>query len=249
MRNIPHLTEQDLERWRDMPAHVLALQARIDAGYTKNKYLLSSRVGGERMLALIAYVEGDDARFEAHLRHSQALFRAYLANGTPEQRPFLKIQLEEGLCVGLILRDVQMQDLLRALTPEERRVGGWMDDFVDALEALLAGDRAGGEEIARRLHDAWPWKFVKMLALALGGIAAGNMKTFIDALGEASQEFDREARGGDSSGTPDAAVFLRGAALLRLYEALHSVEVPREGLDARLLPYFEPAQSREDDRR
>jgi hypothetical protein len=242
MRNIPRLSEQDLERWRDMPAHVSALQARIDAGYTKNKYLLSSRVSGERMLALIAYVEGDDARFEAHLRRSQTLFRAYLASSTPEQRFFLKIQLEESLCVGLILRDAHVQDLLRAFTPEERRVGGWMNEFVDGLEALLAGDRVGSDAIARRLHDAWPWKMVKMLALALSGVATGNMKTLLEALGEATHEFDREARGGDSSGTPDAAVFLRGAALLRLYEALHGVEIPREGLDIRLLPSFEPRE-------
>lgn len=122
--------------------------------------------------------------------------------------------------------------LLDDFPAEERATGGWMDDFVDTLHALLAGETQEATAIAHRMQARWPWKIVRLLAIAQLAVA----KALGDALAEATHEFEREARGGDSRGTPEAAVFLRGAALLKLYELLHGVRLPADALDERLLP-------------
>jgi hypothetical protein len=236
---VPHASEEDLARWKDAFAQMDAgMRASLAAGKLQSGRLLWLFFDHEVDSACIAVAEGDTEAFRERLRKALRYFDDFL-RFEPRSKVVLDhvyLGSENALFASLMLRDPDAGRLAREVLPYVTGDDGtYRREFVAAIEALLANDRARARRIAEDAIAHPANRFWRSLFPAVAAIADGEGRSFVTHVGAEMVEYDAHVKR-EGSGTLDAVVFKRGATLVKVFERLHGVDTSSLGLDDRLLP-------------
>jgi hypothetical protein len=238
MQSIPHIQDSDIARWaKALEAVAPKVAAAVEAGSLQGgrQLLLHFRNGVNA--AVVAYAQGDNDRFLRLGRESLDRFQLFFRAEVREkiERRYVFEATEEAVCLALIVRDRRIELLMQQVLPN---VSGEDDDrarFVVAIAALVLGDRNAAEQSAIALREAASLSHGHSLCQAVIAVARHDEPEFCRQISDAVNEFDRVAAG-EARGTPEAAIYMRGAALVRLFETVNGRKPECRNMDVRLVP-------------
>lgn len=240
MIDIPYVSESDVLRWADSRAKLsVRLGSAIAAGQVREGHTIASKIGNDICAAAVSYVQEDMEYARANFNAALETFKLFFSprfSGQFEKSNVL-VRCEAVLLSALIVR----HETIKVLAMQIAKV---FDDpdwdeypFIQLLAALIGGDRVLGTKLARDFLNNERATFVygPGVGEALLAICEADHERFYAELKKVVREYDERARD-DAFGTPEAAMFMRGAALLRLYELVNGESVITPDLDVRLLP-------------
>ena len=238
MRTIPYVQQADLDRWSKVLLTVSPkVLAAIDSGALQEGRQLALNFRNGLNSAILAYAKGEDAQFSEGIRDAMNKFDLFFAPEFCESvdPKYIRETSEEALCASLLLPDFDSAALAQRVNCYSAGVIDPRAVFVGAVSSLLAAQNAEAEQIARTLLGLSVPSYGNALPLAICAISRGDSSAFLELMDEATAAFDRHVAS-EAKGTPEAAIFLRGAALVRLFERVTGEALPRAKLDVRLLP-------------
>lgn len=238
MRQIPHVNDGDLKRWGQMLNAVAPkVQAAVESGALQNGRQLMLHFRNAVNASALAYALGDSDRFLSELKEALQRFLAFFEpkfRGLVEEQ-FVYEASEDAVCIALILRDPRVSEIARQLLPYGENQSDARAKFTKAIAAVLNGDREGAKKIAGSLVEAPTLSHGLSLPNAIIATVQRDSAGFLAAIAKATSEFDHLVAT-QARGTPEAVMFIRGAALIRLYETVNQQKLLSDDLDPRLLP-------------
>lgn len=239
MKLIPYIKSEDLVRWEKVLNSVgPKISASIDAGILQKGRQIALHLRNSLNAAALAYASGDVSRCLIFYKEGVERFQLFFDAKFSDQvdRQYVYETSDEILCSALIVRSPDIYVLVKRILPFTADQDDARVQFIMLLAALLTGDLIGAETTAKSLIEKPAKSIGTHLPNAALAIARGDLSGFLAAIGDATREFDKQVSV-DARGTPAAAVFIRGAALIRLYEIVNNETIPKQDLDVRLLPF------------
>ncbi|MFZ6642623.1 hypothetical protein ACO0LL_23065 [Undibacterium sp. TC4M20W] len=238
MQTIPHIKKEDLERWEKILSKISPkVLAAINSGLLQDGRLLALHLRNSLNLGALAYASGDFKGFLAAYHETLLRFQLFF-----DDRYFSQVNAkyvyetsEEILCVSLILNESRTPNLARDILSFTVQQSDSRVEFISAIAALLQDEKDSARKLTLRLIKNSSLSFGQFLPQALLAIINDDLNLFLIAIAGATAEFD-EHISAEGKGTPEAAIFLRGAALLRLFERVNHKEINKTTFDPRLLP-------------
>jgi len=236
--SIPHIQQSDVERWTKVLETVSQkVSTSIETGSIQNGRQIALHFRNSTTAASVAYACGNISKMLKHFREAlerhQMLFLPAYAGQIDNQ--YIYETSEEVLCIALILRDESVLNLADKLLPYTQGQKDARVQFISAITAILRGGKKEAVDISKTLANASTMAYGKALPNAICAIANKDLNGFYSEIASATDSFDRLASG-EARGTPEAAIFIRGAALVGLYEIVNREKVDVNKLDIRLLP-------------
>lgn len=239
MKLIPHVKPEDLVRWEKVLDSVgPRISASIDAGVLQKGRQLALHLRNSFNAAALAYAAGDIAKCLAHYTEGVERFQWFFDPKFSEQvdPQYVYETSEEVLCSALIVRYPDILALAKQIVPFTAGQNDARVQFILLLTALLAGDFIIAEKEAKALIEAPTESIGTHLPRAALAITRRDVSGFLASIADATTEFDKHISV-NARGTPEAAIFVRGAALIQLYEIVNNETINKQDLDVRLLPF------------
>lgn len=235
MLTIPHVSEADVDRWRQvLTADYQKIELAVEAGDTQKGRRIYLLIRDNINWAALAHAQGRGAEVRNHLEKALDYFRILMSEaekGSADPK-YVTEAMDDALCVALILKD---QGALGAINQVYPSAYADKTDPRYLYGASVLGLLGGGlpsEGVARFLTSGV--ELGKGLPAAVHALERHDDSEFIRALSLALNEYDEYIRT-EARGTPEAALFLRGAALLSLYELTRRVKLEYQPMDVRFL--------------
>ena len=241
MEKIPYVDKKDVLRWENTLSLVVPkIAVSIDDGILQGGRLLALHLRNSLTAGAVAYALGNVASFFSCYRKAVDRFQWFFDDKFKAQVEHLYIYetSEQVLCAALIIRSPNILELGKQILPFSTGQSDARSDFIALLAALLNGDMVQAGEIAQAWIDLPEILIGINLPHAILAIITGDLDDFLKHVLQATLEYDGYVAS-EARGTPEAVVFVRGAALLRLFEFVNDTKISKDGLDVRLVPVEE----------
>lgn len=229
-----NVSDADLLRWeRVLVEDYARLEEGVRSGNTQKGRRVYQLFRENVHWAGLAQAKCDSALVRQRLTAAAEYFmllRAEVDAGRADAR-FLAEGAEDALNVGLVLNDRDYLERIRSLFAEHHE--GSVAEYGRAVFCILDGSLSEAVESIDELERQAKLRFGGAVPLILRALVNKNSEQFRDALQELLREFDRYASG-EARGTPEAALFLRGSAMLALCDQVQASRVRHADMDPRL---------------
>lgn len=234
MLNIPYVSAADVNRWQQvLTADYPKIESAVKAGDTQKGRRIYLLFRDNINWAALAYAQGW-TEVRNHLETALGYFhmlKSEVERGRADPK-YVTEAIDDALCVALILKDQSALTDIAQLYPsvyidktDRRYLYG--SSVLELLRNNLSSDGAGQASPSRVELGAG-------LPAAVHALARGDDSEFARALSLAIDEYDEYIRA-EARGTPEAALFLQGAALLSLFELRRGVKLDQQPADVRFL--------------
>lgn len=237
-REIPYVTERDIVRWEQVLSRI---EPTIAADIAEKRLQTGRRIAQHfrnRINAgLIAYAKGDDCVTLRDFNDAVARFMLFFESGYAHEvdPTYVYETSAEVLEIALITQSPFLMKVAEILLPLHFERSDPRSIYVRALSFLILGDRDSTDTEAAALVKLNSRQFGMAIPTAILAIVNGYPDDFLENVHAAINGFDSlcatEARG-----TPEAVIFLSGAALIKLFERCNGEKLLGSDLDVRLMP-------------
>lgn len=238
MKLIPYVSEGDVSRWigvlEDTESNIVDM---INSGHLQGGRLLALHFRNSLVNGAISYALGRDSDLISCLNQGLTRFDYFFQDKFHAQtdEKYISETCEEALYCSLIVRSPTTNELIQKIIPFVVAKTSPRGHFVNVIISILARDLVRARKFLETSDD-WTLMIENELKNALNAIVSNDMGAFLLALKRATFDFDQYVST-EARGTPEAVIFFRGAALIRLFEMFNTVTVPAHELDIRFV-YF-----------
>ena len=238
MRTIPYVTPSDVARWEEV---LNRIEPTIATDIAEQRLQKGRRIAqhfrNRINSGLLAYSNGDTFRalhdFNEAVSRFMLFFDPKYADAVDLSHVFETSA--EVLEVVLIVNAPCLTTISQKLQPLHVASTDPRSAYVRAVSSLIVSDRKSAVTEATVLRELNAGQFGSAIPAAILAIARGCPNNFLANVQSALNDFDGVCRS-EARGTPEAVIFLRGVALIHLYERSNGEAVSRSGLDIRLMP-------------